>query len=138
MTPELAQICEEIGIRVIPPNVTRTPGTTKCGNTFERILRRYGEGHLILLLRTIMESENNRMALVEPVIWAVSDVMRANPKWPAKGLAWLEVFDAIDLCDIWAASKSANGAPPERHGVASKLTDILQERFGDGKEEKLL
>lgn len=138
MTPALASICAELEITVIPPHVTRTPGTTKCGNTFERIRRRYGEGHLILLLRTIMESDNNRMALVEPVIWALSDVMLANPRWPAKGLAWLEAFDAIDLCDIWSGSKDANGAPPERHGVAAKLTEILQRKFGEGKEEKLL
>lgn len=138
MTASLASICDELEIRVIAANVTRTPGTTKCALTLERILRRYGEGHLIFLLRTIMESENNRMALVEPVIWALSDVMLANPRWPAKGLAWLEAFDAIDLCEVWAASKEANGAPPERHGVASKLTEILQRQFGEGKEEGLL
>ncbi len=138
MTPDLASICVDLEITVIQPHVTRTPGTTKCGNTFERIRRRYGEGHLILLLRTIMESENNRMALVEPVIWAISDVMLANPKWPDKGMEWLVAFDEIDLCAIWALSKRANGAPRERHGVAYKLTEILQNRFGEGKEEKLL
>ncbi|WP_051677261.1 hypothetical protein [Bradyrhizobium sp. URHD0069] len=138
MSPELASICAELEIEVIPPHVTRTPGTTKCGNTFERIRRRYGEGHLILLLRTIMESENNRMALVEPVIWAISDVMLANPRWPSRGLEWLAAFDEIDLCEVWAASKEANGAPPERHGVASKITELMQKRFGEGKEEKLL
>lgn len=138
MTPALASICAELEIRVIAANVTRIPGTTKCELTLERILRKHGEGHLILLLRTIMESENNRMALVEPVIWAVSDVMLANPRWPARGLEWLAAFDEIDLCGLWVSAKEANGAPPERHGVASKLTEILQRKFGEGKEETLL
>lgn len=138
MTDALASICDELEIRVIAANVTRVPGTTKCALTLERILRKYGEGHLILLLRTIMESDNNKMALVEPVIWAVSDVMLANPRWPAKGLEWLAAFDEIDLCDVWVDSKQANGAPPERHGVASKLTELLQRKFGEGKEETLL
>lgn len=140
MTPALASICESIDppVRIIEPHVTRTPGTTKCGRVLDRILERHGEEHVTMLLRTIMESENNRMALVEPIIWAVSDVMLANPKWPARGLEWLEAFDAIDLCDVWARSKEANGAPPERHGVASKLTELLQSRFGEGKEETLL
>lgn len=140
MTPEVSLICERLEnpIRIIEPHVTRTPGTTKCGNTFERIRRRYGDGHLILLLRTIMESENNRMALVEPVVWALSDVMLANPRWPDRGMDWLEAFDSIDLCEVWADAKQANGAPPERHGVASKVTELLQMRFGEGKEEKLL
>lgn len=138
MTPALTSICAELEIEVIAPNVTRTPGKTKCGQTLDRILARHGDGHLILLLRTLMESENNRMALVEPVIWALSDVMLANPRWPARGLEWLEAFDAIDLCELWARSKEANGAPPERHGIASKLTEILQQRFGEGQEGKLL
>jgi len=140
MTPALASICESIDppVRIIEPHVTRTPGTTKCGRVLDRILERHGEEHVTLLLRTIMESENNRMALVEPILWAVSDVMLANPKWPAKGLEWLEAFDTLDLCGIWAKSKEANGAPPERHGVASKITEALQQRFGDGQDGRLL
>lgn len=137
MTSRLASICDELGIRLIPPNVNRSPGASKCGNVMERILRTYGEGHLILLLRTVMESENNRMALVAPVIWALSDVMQANPRWPDRGLEWLEAFDAIDLCEIWARAKLANGAPPERHGIASKLTELLRERFGEGEDGRL-
>jgi len=140
MTAALASICESIDppVRIIEPHVTRTPGTTKCGRVLGRILDRHGEEHVTLLLRTVMESENNRMALVEPILWAISDVMLANPLWPAKGLEWLDAFDVIDLCDIWLKAKDANGAPPERHGVASKLTEILQQRFGDGRDERLL
>ena len=134
----LENICAEIGVCLVPPHVTRQPGMTKCGRVLERILRSHGEGHVILLLRTLMESENNRMSLVEPIIWAVSDVMLANPKWPAQGLAWLEAFDQIDLCHIWAQAKDAHGAPPERHGVASKLTEILKARFGEGEERRLI
>lgn len=138
MTAQLASICEELGVTMILSHVNRTPGTTKCSGTLQRIMSRRGEGHLILLLRTFMESENNRMALVEPILWGVSDVMMANPRWPDKGLAWLEAFDTIDLCDLWAKSKGAHGAPPERHGISAKLTEILQERFGEGQEGKLL
>jgi hypothetical protein len=137
MTSQLASICEELGVRLLSESVVRTPGSTRCIGVLRRILRKYGEGHLILLLRTIMESENNRMALVEPVIWALSDVMLANPRWPDRGLEWLEAFDAIDLCEIWARSKLANGAPPERHGIASKLTELLHERFGEGEDGRL-
>jgi hypothetical protein len=140
MTRRLKAICESIdpSVRVIEPHVTRVPGSTKCGRVLDRILEKHGEEHVTLLLRTIMESENNRMALVEPVIWAMSDVMLANPRWPDKGMKWLEAFDTIDLCDVWARAKEANGAPPERHGIASKITELLQDRFGEGKEEKLL
>jgi hypothetical protein len=136
----LSSICQAIDppVVVIEPHVTRTPGTTKCGRVLDRILDRHGDEHVMLLLRTLMESENNRMALVEPVIWALSDVMLANPRWPDKGMEWLEAFDQIDLCDVWARAKEANGAPPERHGIASKITELLQHQFGEGQEGKLL
>jgi hypothetical protein len=39
---------------------------------------------------------------------------------------------------IWASAKQANGAPPERHGVAFKIAEILQAKFGEGKGETLL
>jgi hypothetical protein len=104
----------------------------------EHIIKKRGPEHTILLLRTIMESENNRMALVEPILWALSDVIAANPRWTAKGLDWLVAFDKIDLCDIRSKAKDANGAPPERHGIASKVTDVLYARFGEGRDERLL
>jgi|APCry1669192522_1035417.scaffolds.fasta_scaffold07934_6 hypothetical protein len=50
---------------------------------------------------------NNRMALVEPILWTVSDVMLANPRWPAKGLEWLEAFDEIDLCENLGQRKAS-------------------------------
>jgi hypothetical protein len=37
-----------------------------------RLLERHGEQHVILLVRTIIESEGNAAALVEPVISAIS------------------------------------------------------------------
>lgn len=140
MTQTVAEICESIDppVRLIPQHVTRTPGATRCGRVLERIVEKRGIGHTVLLLRTIMESENNRMALVEPILWAVSDVIEANPRWVEKGLDWLAAFDEIDLCNLRSQAKEANGAPPERHGIASKITDILRAKFGEGQDERLL
>lgn len=137
MNRDLAGICASLDVSIIGPTVSRAPGTTKCARTLQRILERRGEGHLVLLLRTIMESENNRMALVEPVLWGVSDVMIANPCWPDRGLEWLDAFDTIDLCAIWGDAKCANGAPPERHGISARITELLRARFGEG-ERRLL
>jgi hypothetical protein len=47
------------------------------------------------------------MALVEPILWTVSDVMLANPRWPAKGLEWLEAFDENDLCENLGQRKAS-------------------------------
>jgi hypothetical protein len=138
MSPALAHICAELDVRVIPANVRRTPGATKCGEVLDCLLERCGEGHVVLLLRTLMESAGNRMALVEPIIRAVSNVMLARPDWPNKGLEWLEAFDAIDLCDLWEKSKLDKGAPRPRLGVEARLNDQLRMIFKETVQERLI
>lgn len=138
MSPALASICEQLDVRVIPANVRRTPGATKCGEVLDHLLERRGEGHVVMLLRTLMESAGNRMALVEPVIRAVSNVMLARPDWPNKGLEWLEAFDRIDLCDIWERSKMDKGAPRPRLGVEARLSDQLRTIFNENPQERLI
>lgn len=138
MTPEIEQICADVGVRIIPANTRRHPGDTKCGEVLDDMLRRYGSGHVILLLRTLMESACNRMALVEPIIRAVSNVMLARPDWPARGLKWLEAFDEIDLCHLWEQSKLDAGAPPPRSGVEARLNERLRVFFGERVQERLI
>src|SRR5262245_59756843 len=41
----------------------------------QKLLERWGEQHVLLLLRTIVESEGNQNALVEPIVSAVSSVI---------------------------------------------------------------
>jgi hypothetical protein len=62
-----------------------------------KMLDRHGEQHVILCIRTIIESEGNAAALVEPVIGAVSSVMVFHPEWANRGLAWIEAFDNVPL-----------------------------------------
>src|SRR5450631_2566722 len=58
-----------------------------------------GRGHIILLLRTILESENNgSAALVDTIVCGVSASM--DPQWTRTGLRWLEAFDRIPLMSI--------------------------------------
>jgi hypothetical protein len=55
-----------------------------------RLLDRHGAPHVTLLIRTIIESEGNANALIEPVIGAVSSVMVFHPEWANRGpVYWL-------------------------------------------------
>jgi hypothetical protein len=54
-----------------------------------------GRGYITLLCRTILESEGNQNALIEPVVVAVSSCMR--PIWVNRGLDWIAAFDQIPL-----------------------------------------
>ncbi len=133
MTPALASICESLNIEVVPTNERRGPRTTHAVDTLERLLSRYGAGHLVLVLRTIVETGHNANALAEPILLAVSDVVQAQPKWSATGLAWLEAFDRIDLLDFWGQSK-IGGTPGPRHTVAALIIDRLRPVFFEQKE----
>lgn len=135
---DLHAILSELGINLIPTTARRHPGDTKCAEVLQSLLERHGEGHLIMLLRTITESARNRMALVEPVIRAVSSIMLARPDWPDKGLEWLEAFDEIDLCHLWEEAKLDQGAPAPRLGVEARLNDRLRVIFGERVQERLI
>jgi hypothetical protein len=69
------------------------------------LLERRGEQHVLLLLRTIIESEGNGNALVEPIVSAVSSVIVDRPQWTDKGLAWIEAFDTLDLNGLVATMR---------------------------------
>lgn len=43
----------------------------------ERILKHHGAGHLTIVLKSIVETENNGTELVAPVICTVSDIILA-------------------------------------------------------------
>ncbi|PSO30528.1 hypothetical protein [Bradyrhizobium sp. MOS002] len=70
--------------------------------TLQKILYRWdhyeggtGSERVTLLIRTILESDGNENALVEPIVSAVHGAMR--PEWTDRGLAWIEAFDALPL-----------------------------------------
>jgi hypothetical protein len=83
----------------------RPSGRCSLRLTLQRTLYRSGKfgdgdgrGHVTLLIRTILESEGNQDALIEPIVGAVSMCMR--PEWTELGLRWIEAFDKIPLMAI--------------------------------------
>lgn len=66
----------------------------------QRLLDLYGPEHVTLLLRTVLESEGNEEALIEPIVSAVSSVMTLEREWTNRGLAWIEAFDDLPLTGI--------------------------------------
>jgi hypothetical protein len=57
-----------------------------------------GRGYITLLLRTILESEGNQGAVIEPIVSAVASSMRTI--WIRRGVEWIAAFDRIPLVDI--------------------------------------
>lgn len=77
---EAIAILEELGIGIVAKNVQPKPGQTRSVATIQRIIRREGVDHARMALMLICESENNRVALDEVSIGAVSDVLLALKK----------------------------------------------------------
>jgi hypothetical protein len=130
------EICAELGLEIIPTKQRSRRGQTKAESVLHAIYEDHGEGHLVLLLRTLLETEGNAVHVNDFVLRGLSDVMLAHPEWPQKGLAWLEAFDCIDLGQIRAQAKASRRVLPQRHGVAAGLFRELSAIFEPPKPER--
>jgi hypothetical protein len=55
-----------------------------------------GRGYITLLCRTILESEGNQNALIEPIVSAVAASMRTI--WIRRGVEWIAVTNPMYGC----------------------------------------
>lgn len=99
---EALSILSELGVTVVPKNVAPRPGETRSVGTIQKIIRRHGKEHCRLVLMLIMQSENNRAALDEASIGAVSDLVEEFRRiYPAKAENGIsELFDFLDRTPI--------------------------------------
>lgn len=123
------RICAELGVEILPTTRKPGPGQTTARAALYELCRSHGEGHLILILRTLMESEGNSDHINVFTLYGISDIVLAHPAWPATGLRWLEAFDRIDLGDIREQARLNRDAVPQRHGIASALHRELSAIF---------
>ena len=125
-----AQILNEFRVQAIPTAAARGPFQTHAGKTLENIYEDHGEAHLRDVLTCLTEAENNAMALVAPVITAVSDVLRAHAGWWERDAsAWLEVMDRTDLVQLHWFAKGNLRAVPAPKAVATLLYGHLAAVF---------
>ncbi|QOZ11877.1 hypothetical protein [Bradyrhizobium sp. CCBAU 51765] len=97
---------------------------------FAAIFDEYGAGHLTLVLRTITESSGNERALKAPIIWAVSDLIAAQPAWAELGLRWIEAFDEVDLLGLMRQVQPNRQAVQLRAAICTLLFERLSVALG--------
>lgn len=138
MTATLADICAELEVEVVDNRQSRSrkPGQTCAQGTLLKILQDEGSAHLRCVLMSIMETTNNKMMLVAPVIWAVSDVLRGHPGWV--GDEWFKVFDETDLAELHAHAKQSREAVPPRQAIATMLIERLRPHFNEEPQVRLI
>lgn len=125
---EAVAILTELGVEIVAKNVAPRPGQTRSVGTVQKIIRRHGEDHARLVLMLIMQSENNRAALCEASIGAVSDLVeefrRIYPDKAENGIS--ELFDFLDRTPIAQIRAAYIGDCKDKRG---RLCGMMQERM---------
>jgi hypothetical protein len=132
------ELFEQLEIEYIPSNEARRrgPRSTCCGHFVQRLIRKYGQAHMTIVLRSIVESSKaNETELIADTIGAISDVVRAHPRWVGLGMQWLEAFDLIGLAQVRVTAKAAN-VQPLRVGIATLICLELAKTLGPSRLPK--
>ncbi len=124
-------LCDEFGIEIIPAHRYPEIGQTRAVKTILRIIRRYGEDHARWVLRTLVETSNNKALIDETGLWAASDLVRAY--WDdlqADPEAWFEVWDSVPVGKRqWEIQQRLSGIVNQRAALAGAVNRHLYERF---------
>jgi len=137
MTPALSAILSDLDIRVVPVTKQRGLMETHAVNTMERILAGRGETNLRDTLMSIVETKNHKRELVAPVIWAISDILKAHPSWFC-GEEWFAALDEIDISEMRAKARANKTVARPRQAIATMLLGHLQSRFEPEQQERLI
>jgi hypothetical protein len=113
------------------------PIDAQTRRTLQRMLHRHdkyfggdGRGHVIFLIRCILESSGNEDALIEPIVSAVSVCLK--PEWTDRGVELIEAFDKIPLIAILETMRGLDlfGEQSLAHyysiAIRNKLAAILE------------
>jgi hypothetical protein len=112
--------------------MNRSPITVVVAN---RLIRKHGVPHATIVLRSIIESAGNENELIADVIGAISDLIRAHPRWVGLGMQWLEAFDKINLAEVRKTAK-ATGVQPLRGAIMTLLCVELEKILGPSRLPK--
>ncbi len=139
--PAVQALCDEFELKIVPANVAPLPGQTRAVQTIGRILRKHGEAHTRLVLACLIETEGNDGLVDEVSLWAVSDLIRACPRWVEEHTSeWLEAFDQIPLGKLMYFVNELRGISHQRHALAGLayffLRGILDEHASLAKPVK--
>lgn len=95
---KIDMVCRKVGVDIIPTKQRRRPKQTHARKALRLLVDRHGEGHVLFVLRCVVESRNNAADLWSEVILAISDIVLLKPEWSQRrALAFLEAFDHIAL-----------------------------------------
>jgi hypothetical protein len=96
----LDALLDGVGIRLIPVRRRRETAESHARGTMHAIRNEHGDGHLIMVLRLIRQSNGNKTALWSETIGALSDVLIQRPEWQERVSDLFAALDTIDLNEL--------------------------------------
>lgn len=94
---KLDALLDGLGITIVPTYKRKHAAQSHARGTMRKIREKYGDGHLVFVLRCIRQTKNNRDELWSETIGAISDIFIQRPDWLEKGGQVLDAFDNIPL-----------------------------------------
>lgn len=129
-------LCREFGIEIIDRNKYPEPGQTRAVETMARIYRRHGEGHLRIVLMTLMQAGNHKILLDEVGLWMTSDmVLKCRDLIEREAGAWLELWDHIPGADLQFVCQELSGYIPQRYALGGMIYERIYRRFGENADQ---
>jgi hypothetical protein len=131
MSKTLRGLLRELNIRIVPiaENHKRAARETCARATLARIFEQRGYDHLRTVLQTFVETPNKK-ALTGPVLWAVSDILKAYPGLFA-GDKWFRIFDDVDLAGLFEVAKVNRRVSQPRQMIATMIFSEMLKHFPD-------
>jgi hypothetical protein len=94
----LDALLDGLGIKLVPVYRRRAAAQSHARGTMHEIRNQYGDGHLVMTLRCIRQTKNNRDELWSETIGAISDILIQRPDWAIDRAGdVLDAFDSIPL-----------------------------------------
>ena len=126
VAPRILGLCDEFGISVVSGRRQPAIGETRAAETMNRIWHRYGEDHTRRVMRTLVETANNKAVLDEVGLWMASDMLRVcGFRFDENASAWLELWDAIDLPTLRKVCRDLSGVVPQRHALGGMVYERI-------------
>lgn len=127
----VVDLCGEFGLRIIPPHRYPEIGETRAPKTILKIIRKGGMERARWVIRTIMETSNNKALADETGLWATFDLVCAywqdiqeDPE------AWFQVWDSVPVGRRqWEIQQRLSGIVNQRAALAGAINRHLYERF---------
>lgn len=81
-------------------------------------------------IRTLAETENNKLSLEASAFGAASDLIRACPEWVEDASKWLAVWDKTPVGELQDLTHGLRGHVSMRSALAGLIYERLWRAFG--------